>query len=99
LDLRDPPPGQPGLMFKVNYRSEAGLYHPVRKASNAGRPAPTCYKRFKTVAAAVRFAVEQLSSDLLKGASLEVGDGRYNAQQIRQLYDADAYPLKRKSIR
>jgi hypothetical protein len=87
------------LMFKVNYRSEAGLYHPVRKASKSGRPAPARYKRFKTVAAAVRYAVEQLSSDLLKGASLEVGDGRYNAQQIRQLYDADAYPLKRKSIR
>jgi hypothetical protein len=37
-------------MFKVNYRSEAGLYHPVRKASTPGRPAPTRYKRFKTVA-------------------------------------------------
>jgi hypothetical protein len=86
-------------MFKLNYRSEAGLYHPVRKASKRGVLAPTRYKRFKTTAAAIRFAIEQLPSDLLTGASLEVGDSRYNGHQIRELYDADAYPLKRKSVR
>jgi hypothetical protein len=30
---------------------------------------------------------------------LEIGDHRYDAQQIRKLYDASAYPLKRHSRR
>jgi hypothetical protein len=82
-------------MFKVNYRSEAGLYHPVQRGSKPGQAAPIGYKRFKTVAAAIRFAIEQLPSYLLGGVSLEVGDHRYDARQVRELYDANAYPLKR----
>ena len=74
-------------MFKVNYRSEAGLYHPVQRGSTPGQAAP--------IAAAIRFAIEQLPSYLLVGVSLEVGDDRYDARQVRQLYDANAYPLKR----
>jgi len=35
----------------------------------------------------------------LAPAALEVGDHRYDAQQIRKLYDASAYPLKRHSRR
>jgi hypothetical protein len=49
-------------MFKVNYRSEAGLYHPVQRGSKPGRAAPIGYKRFKSVTAAIRFASEQLPS-------------------------------------
>ena len=79
-------------MFKVNYRSEDGLYHPVQSGS---KPDTIGYKRFKTVAAAIPFAIEQLPSYLLAGVSLEVGDDRYDARQVRQLYDANAYPLKR----
>ena len=82
-------------MFKVNYRSEAGLYHSVQKGSKTAQAAPIGYKRFKTVAAAIRFAIEQLPSYLLGGVSLEVGDHRYDARQVRELYDANAYPLKR----
>jgi hypothetical protein len=51
-------------MFKVNYRSEAGLYHPVQRGSKPGQGAPIGYKRFKTIAAAIRFAIEQLPSYL-----------------------------------
>ena len=36
---------------------------------------------------------------LLLGASLEVGDERYNEAEIRQLYDSEAYPLKRHTRR
>jgi len=82
-------------MFKVNYRSEAGLYHPVQRGSKPGQAGPIGYKRFKTVAAAIRFAIEQLPSYLLGGVSLEVGDHRYDARQVRELYYANAYPLKR----
>ena len=56
-------------MFKVNYRSEAGLYHPVQRGSKPGQAGPIGYKRFKTVAAAIRFAIEQLPSYLLGGVS------------------------------
>ena len=82
----------------MNYRTEAGLYHPVKRSLKPS-PATIVYKRFKTAAAAIRFAIEQLPSALLAAASLEVGDHRYDAQQIRKLYDASAYPLKRHSRR
>jgi hypothetical protein len=51
-------------MFKVNYRSEAGLYHPVQRASKPGQAAPIGYKRFKTVAPSTS-RIEQLPSYLL----------------------------------
>ena len=40
--------------------------------------APLGYKRFRTAAGAIRFVIEQLPKKLLLGASLEVGDERYN---------------------
>ena len=72
-------------MFKVNYRSEAGLYHPVQRGSKPGQAAPIGYERFKTVAAAIHFAIEQLPSYLLGGVSLEVGDHRYDAPPHRHV--------------
>ena len=78
----------------MNYRTEAGLYHPVKRSLKPS-PAHIVYKRFKTAAAAIRFAIEELPSSLLGGVSLEVGDHRYDARQVRELYDANAYPLKR----
>ena len=79
----------------MNYRTEAGLYHPVKRSLKPS-PAHIVYKRFKTAAAAIRFAIEELPRSLLVAA---VGDHRYDAQQIRKLYDASAYPLKRHSRR
>ena len=75
-------------LVNVNYRAEAGLYHRVIGGSKTS--APLGYKRFRT-----RFAIEQLPKKLLLGASLELGDERYNEAEIRQLYDSEAYPLKR----
>ena len=79
-------------MVNVNYRAEAGLYHRV---IGGWKSAPLGYKRFRTAAGAIRFAIEQLPEKFLLGASLEVGDERYNEKEIRQLYDSEAYPLKR----
>jgi len=78
----------------VNYRTEAGPYHPVKRSLKPS-PVHIVYKRFKTAAVAIRFAIEELSSSLLAAAALKVGDHRYDAQQIRELYYASAYPLKR----
>ena len=42
------------------------------------------YKRFDTAAAAVRFAIEELPSDLLLGAYLQVEEERFGSVGIRQ---------------
>ena len=56
-------------LVNVNYRAEAGLYHRVIGGSKTS--APLGYKRFRTAAEAIRFAIEQLPKKLLLGASLE----------------------------
>jgi hypothetical protein len=81
----------------VNYRAEAELYHRLHRGLK--RRAPIGYKRFKTAADAIRFAIEQLPDYLLPGSYLEVDDERYDFEEIRQLYDSGAYPLRRRARR
>jgi hypothetical protein len=54
------------------------------------------YRRFAQAAEAIRYAIEKLPPKVLAGTSLEVSDERYNAEQIRALYDSERYPLSRK---
>jgi len=54
------------------------------------------YRRFSKAAEAIRFAIEQLPSEALAGAYLEVREQRFDRHGIRQLYDSDAYPLPRR---
>jgi hypothetical protein len=54
------------------------------------------YRRFSSGAEAIRFTIEDLSSAELKGTVLEVNERRFDAIEIRGLYDSDAYPLERK---
>jgi hypothetical protein len=79
----------------VNYRAEAELYHRLRRSLR--QRTPLAYKRFKTAADAIRFAVEQLPDYLLPGSYLEVDEKRYDSQEIRQLYDSEEYPLERRA--
>jgi hypothetical protein len=53
------------------------------------------YRRFARAAEAIRYAIEKLPPKVLSGTSLEVNDERYNATQIRALYDSERYPLRR----
>jgi hypothetical protein len=76
-----------------DYAALAELY-PTR--SWKPRAGHVTYKRFKVAAEAVRFAIEELPSELLLGTYLEVEEERFNGQQIRQLYDSKEYPLPRK---
>jgi hypothetical protein len=69
-------------MVNMNYRAEAGLYH--RLQTGLKKQTPLVYKRFKTAADAIRFAIEQLPAYLLPGSSLEVDHERYNVEEIRQ---------------
>ena len=79
-------------MATVNYNAEAELYPPRRRSFSRG---PVGYKRFKSAAEAIRFAMEELPSELLLGAYLEVDEDRFDGSAIRQLYESEAYPLKR----
>ena len=57
------------------------------------------YRRFARAADAIRFAVEELPSELLLGAYLEVDEERFNYLGIRQLYESADYPLTRRGAR
>jgi len=56
------------------------------------------YRRFARASEAVRFAIEQLPSDALAGAYLEVQERRFDRNGIRQLYDSEAYPFPRRQL-
>jgi hypothetical protein len=55
------------------------------------------YRRFATAAEAIRYAVEDLPALRTLGAWMQVGDGRFNGDQIQRLYDDSDYPLRKTS--
>lgn len=57
---------------------------------------PMGYRRFTSAAAAIQFAIEELSPELLVGAQLEVDEQRFDREGIRRLYDDSKYPLSRR---
>ena len=81
-------------MPRFDYTAEAELYPLIRRKFTRG---PVGYKRFTSAAEAIRFAVEELPPDLLRGAYLEVDEERFDAKGIRQLYESDTYPLGRRA--
>lgn len=81
-----------GLMMVFDYMAPAQLYHPLR----LGRQAPLGFHRFDTSAQAIKFAVEELTPIMLRGATLEVADDRLDGAGIRELYDDGAFPLDRR---
>ena len=76
-----------------DYGSEAELYHP---RSRSVRRQPVGYRRFTAAADAIRFAIEGLPPELLRGAVLEVNEKRYDNHAIRRLYGSAGYPLPRR---
>jgi hypothetical protein len=79
-------------MMKFNYNAPAELF-PGRSRTRR----PIGFRRFDTAAEAIRFAVEQMPSELLIGSVLEADVSRVNGAGIRQLYDSAEYPLDRKA--
>jgi len=57
---------------------------------------PMFCRRFATGAGAIRYAIELQSAEKLVATVVEVDDARFDAAEIRSLYDCDAYPLPRR---
>jgi len=82
-------------MVRVDYSAQAELFPPRRRGFGKSQ-SPIGYKRFDSAAEAIRFAIEELPPKLLLGAYLEVEEDRFGGDAIRQLYESEAYPLKRR---
>ena len=76
-----------------DYSMEAELFS--AKGGNFRRQ-PLGYKRFARAADAICFAMEELPPHCLVGTYLQVNEERYQAKEIRRLYESGEYPLPRR---
>jgi hypothetical protein len=75
-----------------DYTASAELFVP--KSKGGARPRLS-YRRFATAAEAVCFAVEELPAVRTLGAWMQVGEERFNGDDIRCLYESTSYPRRR----
>ena len=83
-------------MNSFDYRASAELF---TNKSKWPRHGSVGCKRFDRAADAIRYVIEGLPGTSLAGAWLDVGDDRFNASDIRRLYEDEAYPLDRREPR
>ena len=76
-------------MAAFDYSAEAELFPPRLRKSRHRRFG---YRRFARAADAVRFAIEEVPTELLAGAVLEVDGERYCGEDIRRLYESADFP-------
>ena len=67
-----------------DYELPAELFTAKRKGGARSRLG---YRRFATAAEAIRFIVEDFPAVCTLGAWMQVGDTRYNSDDIRRLYE------------
>jgi hypothetical protein len=79
-------------MIAFDFNAPAELFSSASQGAARGH---MYYRRFATGAEAIRFAIEELPAALLRGSILQVDEDRFDARQIRELYDCPAYPLAR----
>jgi hypothetical protein len=76
-----------------DYDSPAELFMPKQKGIRR-RAAPR-HRRFATAADAIRFAVEEMPAVRTLGAWMQVGNERFDSDEISRLYESSEYPLRR----
>ena len=74
----------------VDYSAPAELYPAPQHRKAALR-----YQRFDTLAAALRYAQEELPPAQRYGVLIEADEIRYGSAEIAALYEAVGYPLER----
>ena len=79
-------------MQAIQYSSPAEIYVPN---GLKGRRNNMAYRRFATAAEAIRFIMEDLSKTRQVGSVMEVNERRHYHNEIRALYEDDAFPLER----
>ena len=72
-------------MMTFDYAASAELFMPKRKR---GARQPLSYRRFATAAEAIRFAVEEFPAIRTLGAWMQVGEERFNGDDIQRLYES-----------
>jgi hypothetical protein len=77
-----------------DYGAPAQLFMPKRKG---GARQPLRYRRFTTAAEAICFVVEKFPAMRTLGAWMQVGDERFNGDEIHRLYESGDYPLPRRA--
>jgi hypothetical protein len=77
-----------------DYTTPAELFMAKRKG---GSRQPLVYRRFPSAAEAIRFAVEEFPAVHTLGVWLQVGDERFDSDDIQRLYENDEYPLQRQN--
>jgi hypothetical protein len=77
-----------------DYGAPAELFMAKRRG---GSRQPLGYRRFATAAEAIRFAVEEFPAVRALGAWMQVGDDRFDCDDIQRLYDSGKYPLPRRA--
>jgi hypothetical protein len=93
--------GKPVPSF--NYDSVAELF-PTRNdvallPARTRRPSrqPIGYGRFARAAYAIRYAIEELPTELLLATCLKIDEQVFDGDGIRSLYDSEGYPLVRRA--
>lgn len=83
-------------MVNFDYDAPAEVYMTNSWSTQAR---PVTYRRFDRSAEAIRFAIEELTERMQRGIAMEVGDERFELEQILKLYDSEQYPLPRRPAR
>ena len=79
------------MMFDYSAPAELFLTKRVKRGHRK-------YHRFATAAKAIQFTIENIPGSEGLDAAMQVGDQRFDRQQIQSLYDGASYPLLKSAI-